>query len=67
MSGGAENCDVCERRRREKLLGGTGAISGGMLPRKILKTRVSEMPFPTFWRNNLQNSEFMKRHIKILK
>ena len=37
----------------EKLLGGSGA----MLARKMLKSRVSEMPFPTFWRENLQNSE----------
>ena len=24
-------------------------VSGGMLPRKILKNRVSLMPFPAFW------------------
>ena len=53
LGGGAGNCDVCERRNRKKLLG----WSWGMLPRKILKSRVSEMPFPTFWGKNLQNSE----------
>ena len=33
--------------------GGTGEYS----PEKKLKSRVSEMPFPTFWRKNLQISE----------
>ena len=27
--------------------------SGGMVPRKILKSRVSEMPFPALWGQNL--------------
>ena len=35
---------VVPRRGQSKFL----AWSGGMLPRKILKSRVSEMPFPTF-------------------
>ena len=43
-----------ERRRREKPLRG----SGGMLPRKILKFRVPEMPLPAFWGEILENSEF---------
>ena len=29
----------------------------GHVSRTILKSGVSEMPFPTFWRKNLQNSE----------
>ena len=39
-----------------KPLGG----SGGMLPRKILKSRVSEMPFPVLCGQNLQNSNGQK-------
>ena len=34
--------------------------SGGMLRRKILKSRVSEMPFPALWGQNLQNSNGQK-------
>ena len=33
---------------------------GGMLPRNILKSRVSEMPFPALWGQNLQNSNGQK-------
>ena len=39
--------------RREisrRFLGG----SGGMLPREILKSRVSEMPFPALWGNLIE-------------
>ena len=36
-----------------RFLGG----SGGMLPRKILKSRVSEMAFSAFWRKILPNSD----------
>ena len=46
---------ISERRRRE-----TSRGSGGMLPRKILKSRVSEMPFPALWGQNLQNSNGQK-------
>ena len=52
MSGGAEN-------RREGLVGVRGHA-----PRKILKSRVLEMPFPTFWRKNLQNSEVFETPYK---
>ena len=34
--------------------------SGGMVPRNILKTRVSEMPFPALWGQNLHNSNGQK-------
>ena len=33
-----------------RFLGG----SGGMLPREILKSRVSEMPFPALWGNLIE-------------
>ena len=35
-------------------------VPGGMLPWNILNSRVSEMPFPAFWGNILQNSEGRK-------
>ena len=43
LKGGWPVSSMVERRRRE-LLGG----SGGMLPREILKSQVSEMAFPAF-------------------
>ena len=46
---------ISERRRRE-----TSRGSGGMLARNILKSSVSEMPFPTLWGQNLQNSNGQK-------
>ena len=33
---------------------------GGMLPQKILESRVSEMPFPGFWGEILENSQDCK-------
>ena len=33
----------------------------GNAPRKILKSRVSEMPFPAIWGKILQNSEGLKK------
>ena len=44
--GRAPKAPVAERHRRE-LPGG----SGGMSPREILKSQVSEMVFPAFWDN----------------
>ena len=46
---------ICERRRRV-----TSRGSRGMPPRKISKSRVSEMPFPALWGQNLQNSNGQK-------
>ena len=50
--GGLKTVRCASAQVRETVRG-----SGGMLPRKTLKSRVSEMPFPTFLRKNLQNSE----------
>ena len=44
--GGGADMNLPDSRRRRENLGGGG---GGMLPRKILKNRVSLMPFPAFW------------------
>ena len=41
--------------------------SGGMLPRKSLKSRVSEMPFPAHWGQNLQTSNGQKTTYKMWK
>ena len=48
---------------RGERLGGLGACPS----RKILKSRVSEMPFPAIWGKILQNSEVLKKSYKILK
>ena len=53
---------ICERRGRE-----TSRGSGGILPRQILKSRVSEMPFPALWGQNLQNSNRQKTAYKMSK
>ena len=52
-----------ERRRRDKFVGGSGDI----LPRKIFKSTLSEMPFPAFWVESLHNSEYYKTQYKIHK
>ena len=62
MLGEAENCDVKFEHRRRKKLGGSGAW-----PRKMLKTRVSKIPFPAFFGKNLQNSEGYETPYKKLK
>ena len=41
--------------------------SGGMLPRKSLKSRVPETPFPALWGHNLQNSNRQKTTYKMSK
>ena len=38
--------------------------SGGMAPRKILKFRLSEMPFPGFWGQLWEYYDFAKDHAK---
>ena len=48
----AQACEMCHVKGTENFLG----VSGGMLPRKILKSGVSERLFPVFWCANLQNS-----------
>ena len=64
---GAENCDVCERPQARETARGSGAISGGMLPRNILKTRVlarswSWAPF-IFSKIDI-STEWLDRHIQ---
>ena len=44
-----------------------GERPGVQGPRKFLKSRVSEMPFPAFWGKILHNSEGLKKSYKILK
>ena len=53
---------ICERRGRE-----TSRGSGGMLQRNILKSIVSEIPFPALWGQNLQNSNRQKTAYKMSK
>ena len=42
-------------------------IRGHAPARKILKSRVSEIPFPAFWGKILHNYEGLKKSYKILK
>ena len=52
-----------ERRRRDKFVVGSGDI----LPQKIFKSTLSEMPFPAFSVEILHNSEYNKTQYKITK
>ena len=48
-----------KQRKREK--------RRSMPPGKSLKSTVPELPFSAFWEVILQNSEYIKRHIKYTK
>ena len=67
-----DSCDVislsCVKQGHSQDLE-RGSVWGdqGACPRKILKSRVSEMPFPAFWGKILHNSEGLKKSYKILK
>ena len=56
------NLPTCAKGARREPQGG----SGGMLPRKILKNRVSLMPFPAFWCGFLCMETNEKKILRIL-
>ena len=62
-SGGGSPMKSHARQRRDKFVGGSGDI----LPLKIFKSTLSEMPFPAFWVESLHNSEYYKTQYKIHK